>query len=674
MPGPQNACNAVPPPLTRLASLLAFTCLGSALVLVGGRAVLERLPGPDPDTPTGRLERLRRWAPDPALRREASLLLAARRPDQPAVQQQLLRGQGWGQDSLAALSLKSEALARTTSGDAGGAARLWRQLLRRFPSDPASADALYALGRRQPGLRQELRRRFPAHPAALAAALEANDADAALHLARWGPRWPGAEARLRQRCAAPDPGPPGAARPVLATALAELGDGRAALACLAGATASPDTQLAIGRSLLRGGPELERQGEDLLLQLARRHPDAAAAREAVTLLSAGTSNESLAALRELPPALQQTAPVAARRALASGDPAAGLAVLRRWPAEPASWELQWNLAREALLQGRWQLAIQLLDEPHSRSSQPPSLTARRLFWLGYGHWRLGTRQTARQLWESLLRQHPGGYYGWRASERLGTDQLDLSDAAPPPAPPTWRPLASGDAVLDRLWRLDQPLETWEQWRHRRGGKAPSGPAELLLEGRLRRAVGDHWTGLGQLEQASLRLPARACGLAVVLETELHRLAHRPALERAARRHNLPLALLAAVAKQESRFSPTVRSPVGAVGLLQLMPETAAELAGTPLRAAALEDPERNAELGALYLRQLLGLWQDNPLLVAASYNAGPGAVSGWLKTGLRQDPELWVEAIPYPETRLYVKKVLGNLWSFQQPRPPRCPT
>jgi soluble lytic murein transglycosylase len=47
-------------------------------------------------------------------------------------------------------------------------------------------------------------------------------------------------------------------------------------------------------------------------------------------------------------------------------------------------------------------------------------------------------------------------------------------------------------------------------------------------------------------------------------------------------------------------------------------------------------------------------------------------VAGWVKPQLRSDPELWVEAIPYPETRLYVKKVLGNVWSYQQGREPGC--
>jgi len=72
--------------------------------------------------------------------------------------------------------------------------------------------------------------------------------------------------------------------------------------------------------------------------------------------------------------------------------------------------------------------------------------------------------------------------------------------------------------------------------------------------------------------------------------------------------------------------------------------------------------------GARYLKQLLQRWGNQPFLTVASYNAGPGAVEGWLKGPLpdpQREPELWTEAIPYPETRLYVKKVLGNRWSYQ---------
>ena len=108
------------------------------------------------------------------------------------------------------------------------------------------------------------------------------------------------------------------------------------------------------------------------------------------------------------------------------------------------------------------------------------------------------------------------------------------------------------------------------------------------------------------------------------------------------------------------------SPVGAQGLLQLMPSTAAEMAGKELSNEQLRQPDLNAVLGARYLAFLLQQWDGNPWLVAASYNAGPGAAGSWVSPELEEDPELWTERIPYPETRLYTKKVLGNLWAYHQ--------
>ena len=63
---------------------------------------------------------------------------------------------------------------------------------------------------------------------------------------------------------------------------------------------------------------------------------------------------------------------------------------------------------------------------------------------------------------------------------------------------------------------------------------------------------------------------------------------------------------------------------------------------------------------------------SNIVLAIASYNAGPGATSQWVTPLLEKDPELWVERIPYPETRLYTKKVLGNLWAYLGSGRDRC--
>ena len=667
--------------LARLPLLLAITCLGSGTLLVGGRALLARIPAADPTTPSSSLALVRALSLDPQRRREANLLLLARQGTDPARSRRLLRGQGWGRDPLAALVLKRDALAAAALGDAPGDApgeqKLWRQLLRRFPQTPAAADGLYALGRDQPGLRKLLLQRFPAHPAALAAALEAGPSapssrDGALHLARHGLRWPGAGAKFRQACQSKTAPPSPLQRDQLALALAQLGDVEAGQACLNGQPPGPETKLALAKGLLGGNASQQALGQNLLLELARSRPHSPLAVEAVSLLSDQPGASSLQALTRLPAALQNTAPVQARRALDSPGSSAVLAVLQRWPNHPASWELQWQRARQALLAGQWSGAQVFLSAPIERHL-PVGLVGRQRFWLGFSQWQQGQRHQARATWSNLLEHHPQGYYGWRAALRLGRGDLSLDPAASPAlSPAVWQPLGSGDRELERLWRLDQSLEAWEHWRSQRPAP-PRGPGELVLEGRLRRAVGDHWIGLGQLEQASLRLPTnQACGLGRVLASSLQTASFVAELEQAAAEAGLPATLLAAVAKQESRFSPGVRSSAGAVGLLQLMPETAAELAGGPLPPGALSDPGRNAQLGALYLSNLRRQWQGNPVLMVASYNAGPGAVAGWVNPQLQLQPELWIEAIPYPETRLYVKKVLGNLWSFQQRPTPRC--
>ncbi|MFM7269217.1 MAG: transglycosylase SLT domain-containing protein [Cyanobium sp.] len=676
--------------MPRISTLLGVSCLGTAAALLGGSALLRWQPPLTPESGSASLERIRRWAPDPERRREAALLLHSRYGEDPRLGRQLLRGQGWGPDPLAAVVLKHAALDSEGLGDRSAAQSLWQQLWRRFPGNPASADALYALGRRQPRLRQELHRRFPAHPAALAAALEAGPEPAArlagsLHLAQWGPRWPGAEPQLRQACGQ-QPRPTTEQRAQLASGLAELGDGGAAIRCLEG----PDPawgeltdggRLRLVRTLLKGDGAQRERGIGLLLALVRRNGtnagDAADAGEMVRLLARQEGAEAQAALAALPSAWRDSAPVAARRVLADPAGQGGLAVLQRWPQDPASWDLQWELARRQLLAGRWQAAQALLEAiPAERLPLP--LAVRQQFWRGYSQRQLGERDAAAATWRALRQRQAGGYYDWRAAVQLGQADGRLPAASPgaagdpASAGQPWDPLGSGDPQLDQLWRLDQRTDAWEHWRERRRGRPPGEAAALLVEGRLRQGVGDDWTGFSQLEQAALELRPDQCSLLGPLKRSLHPPLFLALLRPWAERRQVPVTLLQGIAKQESRFSPTVHSAAGAVGLMQLLPSTASELAGRPVSAGELEQPDLNAQLGSLYVRQLLQQAGGNPLVAVASYNAGAGAAGGWIDGRLRATPELWVEAIPYPETRLYVKKVLGNAWTYANPAPPRC--
>jgi soluble lytic murein transglycosylase len=119
----------------------------------------------------------------------------------------------------------------------------------------------------------------------------------------------------------------------------------------------------------------------------------------------------------------------------------------------------------------------------------------------------------------------------------------------------------------------------------------------------------------------------------------------------------------AVMRQESAFRPTVKSPVGAVGLLQLMPTTAQKVAAelnVEYDPASLTEPPINIRYGSYYLAKMLSTFSGNAALAAAAYNAGPSAVKRWL-TGAADLPlDLFVARIPYRETRHYVSRVIGN--------------
>jgi soluble lytic murein transglycosylase len=134
-----------------------------------------------------------------------------------------------------------------------------------------------------------------------------------------------------------------------------------------------------------------------------------------------------------------------------------------------------------------------------------------------------------------------------------------------------------------------------------------------------------------------------------------------AIVRAAQANRLDPNLVAAVALQESAFNPLAVSSAGARGLLQVMPDVGAELArGAGLKTfkpADLDDPETNLRLGCAHLRDYVLRLGSVPRALAA-YNGGPTRVLRW--TLPKDDDERFVERIPIPETRLYVKRVLQN--------------
>jgi soluble lytic murein transglycosylase len=147
------------------------------------------------------------------------------------------------------------------------------------------------------------------------------------------------------------------------------------------------------------------------------------------------------------------------------------------------------------------------------------------------------------------------------------------------------------------------------------------------------------------------------------------LAYRDLVERHAGEHGVPADLMQALMREESSLDPQIVSWAGAVGLTQLMPGTARAMARrlkiAPPSDGDLRDPDLNVRLGAAYLGELLRRWNGNPALAAASYNAGPGAVSRWLRERGSLEMDEFVEEIPIEETRNYVKRVLDSFTTYR---------
>lgn len=121
----------------------------------------------------------------------------------------------------------------------------------------------------------------------------------------------------------------------------------------------------------------------------------------------------------------------------------------------------------------------------------------------------------------------------------------------------------------------------------------------------------------------------------------------------------------AIARRESSFMHDANSPVGAKGVMQLMPNTAKHLKKGKINTRYLLNAKNNIQLGTKYLKILLGKTKGNQVLATAAYNAGPYRVGTWVDNAKSVPADIWIETIPYKETRNYVKSVLAYQEIYQ---------
>jgi soluble lytic murein transglycosylase len=130
------------------------------------------------------------------------------------------------------------------------------------------------------------------------------------------------------------------------------------------------------------------------------------------------------------------------------------------------------------------------------------------------------------------------------------------------------------------------------------------------------------------------------------------------------------ALVFGLMRQESMLDKNAESPVGARGLMQIMPETGRQIArklNEPWQSASsLFEPDTNIKYGTFYYKQMLNRFNGNFALAAAAYNAGPNRVDKWLPSGQWMPADIWIETIPFKETRKYVTSVLSYAMIYSQ--------
>lgn len=294
----------------------------------------------------------------------------------------------------------------------------------------------------------------------------------------------------------------------------------------------------------------------------------------------------------------------------------------------------------------------------------PQSRSRAAYWAGRACLELGRGDDAAN-WFTLAARNLTTFHGQLAAGRLGRDALPPMPADPQPTEQDRAAFEHQDAV--QLIHLLAQIQEAE----------PAGPFLLKLA-------------------EAAQTPAER-ELIAELATAAGRLDVAVTLSRQSDQHGTPLigpgypvlpapnatpepALVLGLIRQESGFKADTVSKVGALGLMQVMPDTAAEIAkklgvavaaNHSLKIDLLHDPALNIRLGGFYLDRLLGQFNGSYILTAAAYDAGPARVKGWLRDlGDPRQPGIdaidWIERIPFSETRDYVEHVLANTQIYRR--------
>lgn len=306
--------------------------------------------------------------------------------------------------------------------------------------------------------------------------------------------------------------------------------------------------------------------------------------------------------------------------------------------------------RRALADRQWQEVIHWIAEMPTSQQE----NSRWQYWLGRANEQLGSQEAATARYRQAATDR--SFYGFAAAEQLGQPyQLNLERNH------------FDEASRERTARLPVVQRTEALLRIGEDGLANSEWLYAVKNGtpQQARALADY--AAHQQWHARLVQTTIAGSMWDALDWRFPE-AYRESFMHWGHQTGVDPYMLMAITRRESAYNPVALSPAGARGLMQLMPGTASlvsrQLGISDPGPYGILDPELNIRLGSTYLRDKLNRYQGNRLAAAAAYNAGPGRVDQWLGSGM-ESFDLFVESIPFKETRDYVQAVLSYRVIFE---------
>ncbi|MCX7592819.1 MAG: transglycosylase SLT domain-containing protein [Fischerella sp.] len=638
-----------------------------------------------PQERAAKLQELVKGFPSPD-RHRARYLLASDLIERKQAKQALKLLEGLEKDYplLAPYILLKTAQAYDILGEEGKASDNRQAVLKRYPEHPAAAKALYLIG--LPEYQDRAIASFPSHPLTwdiIRKRLETNPNQPQLQLilAKYAHDQPGSVAVLDLLMKNPTLKPE--EWQIVATAYWENNEFDKAANAYAKATKTPRNLYRIGRGWQIGGKR--QQAIAAYQQLINDFPQTNEAGTALLRLAEMTK-PSQNALPYLDRVISKHPEQAGEALLAkikilqvqkdtkAVNAALQLLVTKYNNTEQAA-EYRWKIAQEKAkaqdYQAAWQWAQPII------TSNPDSILAPRAgFWVGKWATKLGKTQEAKQVYEYVISQFPYSYYAWRSAVTLGLNVGDFHNVRQlkPEVVPLARPLPiAGSQTFKELYLLGQDRDAWLQWETEFQNKMQPTVAEQFTEGLMRFTQGEYLIGIDKISKLEDRdKPEEKAEYEALSKKIIYWQARYPfpylrEIEYWSQKRQLNPLLVTALIRQESRFQPKIKSVANATGLMQLLPDTAKWIASQinqDSKKIDLENPNENIMFGTWYLDHTHQQYGNNSLLAIASYNAGPGNVSKWLQTLPKQDPDEFVESIPFEETKNYVRQVFGNYWNY----------